>query len=123
MGYHFPALGLLPPSTDSEKWTGSPNVSLIGLNPPEEVTPLESLIQGEMLKGVGLWKQDPYGVGEELAGKRNRRGWIPGMEENIFLNKGLEHAVEQLVCWNGGEGNYTPPHIQELPWFYGNKEQ
>ncbi|KAK5789995.1 hypothetical protein VI817_007282 [Penicillium citrinum] len=120
MNYHFPALGLLPPSTNSE--TGSPNVNLIGINPPEEVTPLESIIQGEMSMGIGLWKQDPYGVGEELAGKRNKRGWIPGMEENIFLNKGLEHAVEQLVCWNG-EGKYAFPHIHELPWFYGNKEQ
>lgn len=121
MDYHFPALGLLPPLSKSEKRACPQNINLIGINPPEEITPLECLIQGETSKGIGLWKEDPYGVGEELAGKRIKRGWTPGMEEVIFLNKGLENAVEQLVCWNG-KGNHSFPHIQELPWFYDNIE-
>lgn len=120
MDCHFPAVGLLPPFPSDECSPVPYNISLIGINPPEEVTPAESLIRGEMLKGIGLWKQDLYGVGEELSGKRSKRGWSPGMEEGIFLNKGLEYVVEELLCWNGGEGNELFSKMEELPWFYGN---
>ncbi|KAJ5623481.1 hypothetical protein N7490_012086 [Penicillium lividum] len=121
MECHFPAVGLLPRvhCTDA----GAGQVSVIGINPPEEVTSLESLVRGESGKGIGLWRQDLYGVGEDLAGKRNNRGWQPGMELGIFLHTGFEDVVEKLICWDGGTGNQWFPRMEELPWFYGNLAQ
>lgn len=123
MDFHLPAIGLLPLPIDGEDKLGGNNVGLIGINPPEEITPLESLLRGEMSKGIGLWKGDLYGVGEKLAGKRSNRGWSPGMEKDIFLNKGLDPAVEKLLRWDGGARNELFPRIKELPWFYGNIRQ
>ncbi|KAJ6112179.1 hypothetical protein N7523_008240 [Penicillium sp. IBT 18751x] len=118
--YHFPAIGLLPnlPAAVTE---GSRDAEVWGFDPPEHVTSQESLIKGEALRGIGLWKKDLYGAGDELARKRKDRGWEPGMER-VFLNRGLEKVVEQLICWNGGAGNEWFPRITELPWYYGNKE-
>lgn len=115
MECHFPAVGLLP-------WEGAQDadhssVSVIGINPPETISPLEVLIQGESKRGIGLWRQDLYGVGVELAGKRNQRGWDPGMKD-IFVDKGLEEVVEQLVCWDGGQCNAWFSRMEELPWHY-----
>ncbi|KAJ5797453.1 DUF218 domain protein [Penicillium pulvis] len=118
MECHFPSLGLSP-RIDGRHAEASA-VSVIGINPPEDVTPLESLVRGEAGKGIGLWKQDLYGVGEDLAGKRRQRGWTSGMETGAFVNVGLQEVVEQLVCWQGGTGNELFPRMKELPWFYGN---
>lgn len=116
---HFPAVGLLPCSA-SERTSQIHDVAVIGINPPEEVTPLDSLIQGEELRGIGLWKTDLYGVKEDLAGKRRKRGWESGMEEAVFGNRGLEEAVKHLVCWDGGAGNEWFPRMNELPWCHKN---
>ncbi|KAJ5151373.1 uncharacterized protein N7482_010625 [Penicillium canariense] len=119
MECHFPALGLLPLS-GREEFIDADRVAVIGINPPEEVTTAESLIQGESLRGIGLWRRDLYGVAQDLAGKRSNRGWSPGMTQQEFVNRGLEDAVEQLVCWDGGAGNEWFPNMSELPWYYGN---
>ncbi|KAJ5651809.1 hypothetical protein N7507_009235, partial [Penicillium longicatenatum] len=116
MECHFPALGLLPRINGRHAETSA--VSVIGINPPEEVTPPESLVRGEAGKGIGLWRQDLYAVGEDLAGKRHQRGWNSGMETEAFVNVGLEEVVEQLACWHGGAGNEWFPRMEELPWFY-----
>ncbi|KAJ5297173.1 F-box domain cyclin-like protein [Penicillium atrosanguineum] len=118
--YHFPAIGLLPnlPAAVTE---GSRDADVRGVDPPEHVTSQESLIKGEAVRGIGLWAKDLYGVGDELARKRKDRGWEPGIE-GVFLNRGLGEVVEHLVCWNGGAGSEWFPRMQELPWFYGNKE-
>lgn len=92
--------------------------TVIGINPPPEISPLELLVEGEKTRGIGPWRRDLYGVGHELSGKRAKRGWFPGMEANLFINNGLEEVVEQLVCWDGGTGNQLFPRIEELPWFY-----
>lgn len=118
MECHFPSLGLSPRIDDRHAEASA--VSVVGINPPEDVTPLESLVRGEAGKGIGLWRQDLYGVGEDLAGKRLQRGWNSGMETGAFVNVGLEEVVEQLVCWQGGTGNEMFPRMEELPWFYGN---
>lgn len=123
---HFPAVGLVPfPSVHSKskypggdkRETGS-KVELIGINPPPEVTSLESLVQGEEKGGIGLWRRDLYGVGNDLAGKRAKRGWTPGMEDGLFVNVGLEGVVEELICWDGREsGNEWFGRMGELPWY------
>jgi hypothetical protein len=92
-------------------------VHFIGINPPEEVTPLTDLINGEANSGIGLWRNDLYGVGEELFGKRVKRGWTIGKERDLFVGIGLEDVVEQLVMWDGGRGgNQLFRKMHELPW-------
>ncbi|KAJ5111512.1 hypothetical protein N7532_002047 [Penicillium argentinense] len=118
MECHFPALGLLPFANGKEQ-VESDKISVIGINPPEEVTPLETLVRGEMSKGIALWKQDLYGVGGELSKKRSTRGWSKELQKNLFLNKGLGDVVERLVCWEGGTGNQRFLSMDELPWYYG----
>lgn len=120
MECHFPAVGLLP-CAGSGQTTEVSNVAVIGINPPEEVTSLDSLMLGEESRGIGLWRKDLYGIGEDLAGKRRKRGWKSGMEEDVFVDQGLEEAVKQLMCWDGGDGNEWFPRMNGLPWYYGNQ--
>ncbi|OJI99786.1 hypothetical protein ASPVEDRAFT_81377 [Aspergillus versicolor CBS 583.65] len=103
MECHFPAVGM------GEQGRGS----VVGINPPEEVTPLEELVEGEEKRGIGLWREDKYGVGGELKDKRVKRGWVDGMERGLWVGVGLETVVEDLVCWDSGEWF---PWIIELPW-------
>ncbi|KAL2825011.1 hypothetical protein BDW59DRAFT_179990 [Aspergillus cavernicola] len=107
---HFPALGF--------GLDGEDRMSIVGINPPEEASPLNELVEGEEKRGIGLWKCDRYGVGEDLAGKRVKRGWVVGMERDVFLGVGLVSVVEELVCWEGGsDGNVLFPRMKELPWY------
>ncbi|KAL2814191.1 hypothetical protein BJX63DRAFT_393174 [Aspergillus granulosus] len=95
-------------------------VRLIGINPPEEVTPLSELVEGEEKRGIGLWRADRYGVGTELAGKRAKRGWANAMQWEVSLGVGLESAVEELAVWDGGSsGNDWFPRPRALPWYKG----
>lgn len=116
MNCHFQALGLAPRG-ELKRGGRLYGAGVIGVDPPEHITSQESLKQGEALRGIGLWRRDLYGTGPELADKRRKRGWVSGMEEDLFLNKGLEEVVEQLVCWKGGEGNEWFPRMEELPWY------
>lgn len=115
---HFPALGFLPitsRSTAEEISTterDTARVAVIGINPPEEVTPVESLVRGELKSGIGLWRSDPCGVGPELSAKRRKRGWCPGTEKVSF--DGLEDVVLELICWDEQEWFSK---MEELPWF------
>ncbi|KAI9040732.1 DUF218 domain protein [Aspergillus affinis] len=126
--YHFPAIGLAPVASASSTSTSTGadgresrcqcKGNVVGINPPEEVTSEASLIAGEEKRGIGLWKEDRYGVQVELAGKRAKRGWNPGMEMGVFGDLGLEPVVEELVCWDGGEGgNEWFSKMDHLPWY------
>ena len=125
MDCHFPAVGLVPVPVQGENGgsyetldSGYQRVSVVGINPPEEVTPVASLIAGEEKSGIGLWSRDRYGVQPELAGKRVKRGWQSGMEDGLFVKVGLEPVVEELVCWNGGhDGNEWFGKMDQLPWY------
>lgn len=114
MQCHFPALGLRPLPTSSQY--ANSRASVRGTNPPEEVTPLDSLVRGEAAKGIGLWKEDLYGTGADLAGKRTRRGWHSGMEKSVFPIAELEDVVGELLRWDGGAGNEWFPRLKDLPW-------
>ncbi|GFF85848.1 uncharacterized protein C57A10.07 [Aspergillus udagawae] len=114
---HFPALGLRTSFSESggQTWCSG---TVVGINPPEEVTPLASLISGEEKSGIGLWRRDLYGVGEELAAKRVKRGWKPGMEDEVFVDMDLEEVVEELIRWHGGvNDNELFPKLDQLPWY------
>ena len=112
-------MGLIPLSaTGTMHRPGEDRVALIGLNPPEEVTSEEYLNKGEERTGIGLWKHDLYGVGPILAGKRAKRGWHSGCEEQLFATTDLPLVVKELISWNGGEtGNEWFPKMKELPWY------
>ncbi|PLN84736.1 hypothetical protein BDW42DRAFT_30590 [Aspergillus taichungensis] len=119
MKWHFPALGLRPiagslTSADVDDSRLDAKVRVIGINPPEEIASLEGLLAGEGKSGIGLWRDDPYGVLGELAAKRRKRGWERGMERGVFLGVGLEGVVEELVCWDGGSWFWG---LGRLPWF------
>ncbi|KAL4796280.1 hypothetical protein BDV19DRAFT_388419 [Aspergillus venezuelensis] len=104
MECHFPALGLDGMS------------EVVGINPPEFVTPLRDLEEGEEKRGIGLWRGDLYGVGDELMGKRVKRGWVAGAEWGVWVGVGLEPVVEELACWDKG---VLFPRMHELPWYRG----
>ncbi|KAL4866770.1 hypothetical protein BDV12DRAFT_210300 [Aspergillus spectabilis] len=107
MKCHFPAVGL-----------NLSEVSVVGINPPESVTPARELVDGEEKRGIGLWRGDMYGVGRELKGKRVKRGWADGVERGVWVGVGLESVVEELVYWDGGcGGNKLFPRMGELPWY------
>lgn len=126
MECHFPTVGLAPisnsisPGADGQGNQDSKckcKGDVIGINPPEEVTSEESLIAGEEKRGIGLWMEDRYGVQTELAGKRAKRGWTRGMETSVFGDSGLEQVVEELVAWDGEDGNQWFPKMHLLPWY------
>lgn len=117
MDFHFPAVGLAPITVPSIQGEENRRVAVIGINPPERVTPVESLIAGEEKSGIGLWSGDRYGVQSELAGKRVKRGWEAGMEDGLFVNVGLKPVVEDLVRWDGGGENEWFDNMEELPWY------
>ncbi|KAJ5561321.1 hypothetical protein N7461_000082 [Penicillium sp. DV-2018c] len=117
MQCHFPAVGLVPVGLEPGDYPCG--LDVIGLNPPEEITPRETLIRGEELNGIGLWRQDLYGVNSDLASKRVKRGWSPGMEEDLFSDLGLEDVVLDLLRYDGGDHcNKWFPKIECLPWAY-----
>ncbi|KAJ5293659.1 hypothetical protein N7508_008480 [Penicillium antarcticum] len=119
MQCHFPALGLVRIGFEPEEGFDEQKVAVIGINPPEEVTPLETLIQGEAKNGIGLWRQDLYGVNADLMGKRVKRGWSPGIENEMSSNLGLEDVVLDLIRYDGGNHcNQWFPRRESLPWSY-----
>ncbi|KAJ5815865.1 hypothetical protein N7447_008098 [Penicillium robsamsonii] len=117
MQCHFPAVGLVPIGPEQEYYTHK--AAVIGINPPAEVTPPETLTQGEAMNGIGLWKEDLYGVNPDLVGKRVRRGWSTGMEHDVFFDLGLENVVLDLLRYDGGDHcNKWFPKRERLPWSY-----
>lgn len=117
MQCHFPAVGLVPVGLEQEDHAHK--VAVLGINPPEEITPAETLTRGEAMNGIGLWREDLYGVNSDLVGKRVKRGWSPGMENDIFLHLGLEHVVLHLIRYDGGDHcNKWFPKRESLPWSY-----
>ncbi|CAG8404481.1 unnamed protein product [Penicillium salamii] len=116
MECHFPAVGLVPIGPQQVRYQHKAVV--IGINPPESVTPSESLTRGERMNGIGLWKADPYGVNEDLGSKRNKRGWLPQMVDQ-FSNMDLEDVVLELLRYDGGrDRNEWFSKREYLPWSY-----
>ncbi|KAJ5790098.1 uncharacterized protein N7518_007109 [Penicillium psychrosexuale] len=117
MQCHFPAVGLIPVGPEQKDYMHK--VAVIGINPPMEVTPPETLTRGEAMNGIGLWREDLYGVNPDLVGKRMRRGWSPGMENDIFSHLGLENVVSYLIRYDGDDHcNKWFPKRESLPWSY-----
>jgi hypothetical protein len=120
MQCHFPAVGLVPIGHEQPVYAGK--VAMIGINPPAEVTSLESLDRGEALNGISLWRQDLYGVDQNLVSKRRKRGWLPGMED-VFSSMDLGDVVLELIRYDGGDHrNEWFPKRESLPWSYAKHD-
>lgn len=87
-------------------------VEFIGENPPEHITPLAELVDGEEKRGIGLWKDDIYGTGEVLGRKRRERGWNKHEEELVVQQEGHD-IVKRLVRWVA-DGLFL--EMDNLPW-------
>lgn len=107
---HVPALGIGPLSKVKSKI----DVTFIGVNPPEYVTSLQELMEGEENRGYGLWRYDPYGTGKVLSRKRTERGWCKHEEEAVLTGESNEVVVD-LVRWAKQE---IFPELNRLPWSF-----
>lgn len=120
MECHFPAVGLLPIGPEQNRH--EEKVAVIGINPPESVTSAESLVRGEQTNGIGLWRQDLYGVSQDLGGKRSKRGWLRGMED-VFFSMDLGDVVQELIRYDGGRcRNEWFSRREDLPWSYARND-
>ncbi len=96
---------------------GGATTTYIGIDPPD--TPVALLHEGERKRGYGLWKDDPYGTGDELRRKREGRdpwgvasatgtatgagaGSGSGSSAMFDLDvDGANEAVKKLLDWQG----------------------
>jgi folylpolyglutamate synthase len=63
---------------------------------------------------LGVWKEDPHGVGEELAGtRRERNGW--GLGQWLFLD-GEERARSGVDIRLLGDGSEVLAEGGRRPW-------
>ncbi|KAH8694185.1 DUF218 domain protein [Talaromyces proteolyticus] len=108
---HLPAIGITA-GVFMRDGDGEVRVRFVGIDPPEHVTPRRELEQGEMERGVGLWRTDEHGNGLVLGAKRKGRGWSEG-EERAVLEGERDEVVRELVRWRG-EGVF--PGMERLPW-------
>jgi hypothetical protein len=87
-------------------------IQVQGLDPVMSSAEVDSTLGGEEKFGYGPWKQDPFGTGSVLSGKRKQRGWKDEQAEK--LSKGLEESVVKLLA---GEAS------KELPWAQMSKRE
>ena len=89
-------------------------IYFLGIDPPEDVVKREVLDAGESKNGYRAFKDDPYGVGTFLQGKRRTRGWENArVWEPSIAN--TDNRVLNLLLWSGGNsGRETFP--DQLPW-------
>lgn len=123
---HLPAIGIGKPAQAVDAATAlsmsqqneqqasktGTTINFIGINPPEDITPLSELVDGEEKRGISLWKRDLYGTGEVLSRKRRERGWNDEQERAVLEGEENE-VVKRLVRWQG-EGIF--PDMDGLPW-------
>ncbi|RMZ91942.1 hypothetical protein DV736_g832, partial [Chaetothyriales sp. CBS 134916] len=104
---HLPAL----------RWNGQ--VEYIGIDPPFDQKRMAEIVEGDRLRGYGVWKDDLYGQRKGLNGKREKRGWV---EEGFLsalgdmeIERGVRTNLAELVKWDGG-GNGVGLFPHALPW-------
>lgn len=77
-------------------------MSYVGINPPS-VEEKAGSMEGNQL-ALGQWKEDPHGVGEDLASKRRARNhW--GVGQGLFDDEGEREkaGVDTRKTKDGGE--------------------
>ncbi len=88
-------------------------MNFIGIDPPESVSPRRLLEEGERERGWGVWREDLYGMGELLGGKRRARGWRDEVKD--IVGEGGEKGVRGLLGWGGGRDG-VEVFGGTLPW-------
>ena len=80
------------------------------------------IVDGDLKRGFGAWKEDLYGVGEILSAKRKDRGWSEARVKEF-----VEHCAsggktdeekkitESLLTWRGGASRMEI-FPERLPW-------
>lgn len=83
-------------------------VAYVGVNPPQDEERWAAIERG-VERAALEWRDDCFGFGTVLAGKRRARGWWEG--ENV--NGPAE--LEGLLVWRGGVSG-RGPYPGVLPW-------
>lgn len=73
------------------------DIDFVGIDPPFVKEKLAQIIEGDKLRGYGVWKDDPYGTGGVLREKRVSRGW----DETAFVDK----VLRKDGLWSEGAQN------------------
>lgn len=82
------------------------DVDFVGIDPPFDEEKLAQIIEGDRLRGYGVWKDDPNGTGNLLREKRVSRGWdATAFIDQVIKKEGLwsEDAQNMLVALVKGE--------------------
>jgi hypothetical protein len=88
------------------------DVQFIGIDPPFDEQQLADVIEGDRLRGYGVWQHDLRGTGRLLSQKRLARGW----DEAAFVEKCISdhenvslEARLQLQALVKGQGDMIWP--------------
>ena len=104
------------------KWpVDGDRVKYVGVDPPFDGVKMVEVREGDRKRGFGVWREDLYGVGSALEGKRIARGWTAERRTEFQrevvekLDERDREAVRLLMEWGGGEtGVELLPG--RLPW-------
>lgn len=81
------------------------SIQVQGIDPIMSGSDLHSTLLGEAESGYASWKEDLFGIGNTLGGKRKQRGWDESVVEELV--EGLEDSVKGLLRGNTAS---------KLPW-------
>ena len=88
----------------------------------------KEIIEGDLKRGFGVWKEDLYGVGEVLSAKRKDRGWsearLNGLLEScalVWQENSQMKTMQSLLTWRGGQTS-TDVFPERVPWEDGETE-
>ena len=76
----------------------------------------------ELSRGVNAWRDDPYGRGETLRGKRSGRGWSVEQEQRFraeISNTGGQNGTWDIMSfleWLKDEQSHSETYTAPLPW-------
>jgi hypothetical protein len=97
----------------------------VGIDPPFDEVKMQEIKAGDAKRGYGAWKEDLYGRGELLAGKRVARGWTIQNKKDFTRSIGNDLAnieglgedamdrFKNIVAFVEDEGT---PFSKEAPW-------
>ena len=86
----------------------SDRLTFVGVEIDKDTEGQAQIERGEK-RAIELWKDDPYGMGKILKGKRRDRGWI---SEVVYSEV---EDIQKLLVWEGGEGG-KEIYPDQLPW-------
>jgi hypothetical protein len=85
-------------------------VTYIGIDPPQDEERTRAIEAGNV-KVLRGWSADRFGRGEDLTGKRVKRGW----DDKCLLGPDFEGWKGDLARWSGGDSK-NDDFPAKLPW-------